>query len=113
MKLTDSILVIDMSNDVTVFISGNKVLMSTFYYVHKVMKIPHQQILDFPEILKSRTFHIKQRHMFLDSLGRAQYDPKLGGYISPRSLVIGTDTEFSQIVAKSSVEAFNIFLKSI
>lgn len=91
----------------------NKVLVSTFDYVHNVMKIPHQQILDFPEILRSRTFRIKQRHKFLQSLGRAQYNPKLEGYISPQSLVNGTDTEFCQSVARSSVEAFNIFLKSI
>ena len=87
--------------------------MATFDYVHNVMKLSHEQILDFPEILKSRIFRIKQRHMFLQTLGRAQYDPKLEGYVSPQRLVEGTDTEFSQSVAKSSVEAFNIFLKSV
>jgi mTERF domain-containing protein len=95
------------------FIAGNKPLVSVFDYAHNVMKLTHQQILDFPEILKCRTFRVKQRHLFLELLGRAQYNPNLEGYISPKTLVSGSDSEFCQIVAKSTVEAFNIFLKSI
>jgi len=87
--------------------------MLVFDYVHNVMKLTHQQIVEFPQILKSRTFRVKQRHLFLELLGRAQYNPNLEGYISPKALVSGTDSEFCQTVAKSSVEAFNIFLKSI
>lgn len=84
-----------------------------FDYVHNVMKLSHEQIVDFPEILRSREFRVKQRHLFLELLGRAQYNPNLEGYVSPKAVVSGTDSEFCQIVAKSSVEAFNIFLKSI
>ncbi|XP_021921985.1 transcription termination factor 3, mitochondrial isoform X3 [Zootermopsis nevadensis] len=95
------------------WLKSNKPLLVVFDYVHNVMKLTHQQIVDFPEILKSRTFRVKQRHLFLELLGRAQYNPKLEGYISPKAIVSGTDSEFCQAVAKSSVEAFNIFLKSI
>lgn len=92
---------------------SNKPLLSVFDYAHNVMKLTHQQIVDFPQILRSRTFRLKQRHLFLELLGRAQYNPNLEGYISPKTIVSGTDSEFCQTVAKSSVEAFNIFLKSI
>jgi mTERF domain-containing protein len=95
------------------FISGNKPLLTVFDYAHNIMKLTHQQIVDFPQILMSRTFRLKQRHMFLELLGRAQYNPNLEGYISPKAIVSGTDSEFCQTVAKSTVEAFNIFLKSI
>lgn len=95
------------------FIAGNKPLLSVFDYAHNVMKLTHQQILDFPQILNCRTFRVKQRHLFLELLGRAQYNPNLEGYISPEALVSGSDSEFCQTVAKSTVEAFNIFLKSI
>jgi mTERF domain-containing protein len=95
------------------FISGNKPLLSVFDYAHNIMKLTHQQIVDFPQILKSRIFRLKQRHLFLELLGRAQYNPNLEGYVSPQAIVSGTDSEFCKTVAKSSVEAFNIFLKSI
>jgi mTERF domain-containing protein len=95
------------------FISGNKPLLSVFDYAHNTMKLTHQQIVDFPQILRSRTFRLKQRHMFLELLGRAQYNPTLEGYVSPKVIVSGPDSEFCKTIAKSSVEDFNIFLKSI
>ncbi|XP_069698164.1 transcription termination factor 3, mitochondrial [Periplaneta americana] len=95
------------------WMKNNKNLVSVFDYAHNTMKLPHQQIVAFPHILVSRIFRVKQRHLFLQLIGRAQYNPNMEGYISPKDLVSGTDTEFCQIVAKSSVESFNVFLKTI
>ncbi|KAJ8876170.1 hypothetical protein PR048_024079 [Dryococelus australis] len=88
-------------------------LLERFEFVHNEMKIPHEQIVQFPRALCSRLFRIKQRHLFLHSLGRAQYNPTLENYISLGSLVDGTDAQFCENVAKTSVETLNVFLKTL
>lgn len=77
------------------------------------MKIPHSTILENPEILLSRNFRIKQRHLFLQKLNRAQYDPKKENYVSIQSLVRNTDIEFCKYYAKCSIDDFNMFLKTL
>ncbi|XP_067002509.2 transcription termination factor 3, mitochondrial [Anabrus simplex] len=88
-------------------------LKRRFDYVHNVMKISHEQLLKHPEILGSREFRTKQRHLFLESLDRAQYDPTAEGYVPLNKLVSGTDIEFCQNIAKTSVGTFNAFLKTL
>lgn len=87
-------------------------LKERFHYVHNIMKISHDAILKQPSVLGNRLYRTKQRHEFLQSLNKAQYDPKLPGYVSLVSLVVGTDAQFCKNVAKTSVETFNTFLKS-
>lgn len=77
------------------------------------MKFSHDKILQSPEILTSRRYRLKQRHQFLKSLGKAQFDETKPGYISMRSLVEGTDQEFVQNVCKSSLETFDNFVKTL
>ena len=75
------------------------------------MGLSHQQILDHPQVLANRLFRTRDRHEFLVHLGRAQYDPKKEGYISPRRLVTGSDQDFAINVAKSSEYKYVDFLK--
>lgn len=51
--------------------------------------------------------------MFLESLGRAQYNPLLPGYVSLDAFIKTTDVEFCTDIAKSSVLSFNLFLKTL
>lgn len=88
-------------------------MLKTFDYVVNTMKISPQLIVQWPEVLTCREFRIKQRHLFLKILGRAQYDPKLPNYISLLTLVGGTDADFAVDIAKSSLQAFNAFLKTL
>lgn len=77
------------------------------------MKISHQTIKQSPEVLMCRKFRIKQRHLFLEKLGRSQYDPQKENYIPIKSLVEDSDTEFCKKIAKCSVNDFNTFLKTL
>lgn len=88
-------------------------MVKTFNYVHSDMKVPHERILEFPNILTSRRFRIENRHSYLKSLGRDQYDPCKENYVSMKSLVSGTDAEFCANVAKTTPETYNLFLKSL
>ncbi|XP_073941668.1 mitochondrial transcription termination factor 3 isoform X2 [Choristoneura fumiferana] len=95
------------------YMLGHKTLLERFNYVHNEMQIPHHRILEDPEVLLSRNFRIKQRHLFLSRLGRAQYNPKKENYVPVKSLVEGTDIEFCKQYAKCNVADYNLFLKTL
>ncbi|KRT78288.1 hypothetical protein AMK59_7401 [Oryctes borbonicus] len=95
------------------FMKDKEKMCKTFDYIVNTMNIPQQMITEWPEVLTCREFRIKQRHLFLEALGKVQYDPKLPNYISLLSLVSGKDSEFAVDIAKSSLQAFNAFLKTL
>ncbi|CAG2056079.1 unnamed protein product, partial [Timema podura] len=80
------------------FGTGHNYLLSRFNFVHNEMNLPHERITLHPQVLGSRLFRTKQRHLFLKSLDRAQYDPLKPGYISLDRLVAGSDAEFCERV---------------
>ncbi|XP_019573962.2 transcription termination factor 3, mitochondrial [Rhinolophus sinicus] len=88
-------------------------LTETFDYVHNVMSIPHHVIVRFPQVFNTRLFKVKERHMFLTYLGRAQYDPAKPNYISLDKLVSMPDEVFCEEIAKTSVQDFEKFLKTL
>uniref|UniRef100_A0A8D0H2I0 Transcription termination factor 3, mitochondrial n=1 Tax=Sphenodon punctatus TaxID=8508 RepID=A0A8D0H2I0_SPHPU len=59
-----------------VLTTNKRKLTEVFDYVHNVMGIPHHIFAHFPQVFNSKLLRIKERHMFLKFLGRAQYDPK-------------------------------------
>lgn len=88
-------------------------LTETFDYVHNVMSIPHHVIVRFPQVFNTRLFKVKERHMFLTYLGRAQYDPAKPNYVSLDKLVSMPDEVFCEEIAKASVQDFEKFLKTL
>uniref|UniRef100_A0A182T305 Transcription termination factor 3, mitochondrial n=1 Tax=Anopheles maculatus TaxID=74869 RepID=A0A182T305_9DIPT len=88
-------------------------LQYRFEYIHRRMKLSHAEILQTPDLLLTRDVRIKQRHGFLKFLGKVQYDPKKELYIPLKSLAVGTDEEFVTEVAKSNMECYNRFLKTL
>ncbi|XP_053099459.1 transcription termination factor 3, mitochondrial isoform X2 [Hemicordylus capensis] len=88
-------------------------LTETFDYLHNVMGIPHSIIVHFPQVFNSKQLRIKERHMFLKFLGRAQYDPKQPSYISLEKLVSLPDDIFCTEVAKATVQDFHKFQKTL
>lgn len=92
---------------------NQRTLLERFHFIHNVMKISHQTILKNPEILMCRKFRIKQRHLFLEKLGRSQYNPKKENFVPIKSLIEDTDVEFCKNIAKCTVKDYNIFLKTL
>ncbi|VVC24613.1 Transcription termination factor, mitochondrial/chloroplastic [Cinara cedri] len=88
-------------------------LLQRFDYIHNTMNINHDRIVLEPQVLSCRLFRIKQRHEYLKYLNRVQYDPTKPNYVSLLKLVSGTDSEFCLNIAKTSVEMFNSYLKTI
>jgi hypothetical protein len=88
-------------------------LLDRFDYLHNVVKMDHETMLQFPGVLTCRSFRVKQRHGYLCYLNRAQYDPKLPNYVSPLKLISDSDSNFAVHVAKASVQEFNDFCKTV
>nr|XP_030718803.1 transcription termination factor 3, mitochondrial isoform X2 [Globicephala melas] len=93
--------------------ASKRKITETFDYVHNVMCIPHHIIVKFPQVFNSRLFKVKERHLFLAYLGRAQYDPGKPNYISLDKLVSVPDEIFCEEMAKASVQDFEKFLKTL
>ncbi|XP_030159602.1 transcription termination factor 3, mitochondrial isoform X2 [Lynx canadensis] len=103
-----------MITQVPKMLTANKrKLTEIFDYVHNVMSIPHHLIVRFPQVFNTRLFKIKERHLFLTYLGRAQYDPTKLNYISLDKLVSMPDEIFCEEIAKASVQDFEKFLKTL
>jgi len=90
---------------------GRHAVTKRFDYLHNTIGYTHEDILVWPQVLRTRVFIIRQRHEFLKSIGRDQFDPKKENFVSLKSLVLGRDSDFCRIVAKVSVNEFNMFLK--
>lgn len=90
-----------------------KSLLERFDFLHNTMGISHSQIVFYPEALFSRLFNLRERHLYLCHLHRAQYDPKKPEYVSLKLLTTDTDQEFCEKAAHTCVEEFNKFLKTL
>ncbi|XP_058030411.1 transcription termination factor 3, mitochondrial isoform X2 [Ahaetulla prasina] len=64
-------------------------------------------------IFNGKLLRIKERHLFLKFLGRAQYDPEQPNYISLEKLIAMPDDVFCAEVAKAEVTDFEKFLKTL
>lgn len=96
-----------------IWMKNRKLLVECFDYIHNQMKLPHETIAQQPEVLTCRLHKLKQRHMFLVTQKKAQYDPTKPLYVSLKALISNTDAEFCANVAKTPVETFNMFLKTL
>ncbi|KAI1902520.1 hypothetical protein AGOR_G00045600 [Albula goreensis] len=88
-------------------------LTETFDYIHNTMAVPHMLIVKFPQVLNTSLLRIKERHLFLQHLGKAQYDPTLPGYISLDQLAALPDPAFCAQLAAASLEDFELFQKML
>lgn len=95
------------------YIMSKHHLLERFNYIHNIMGINHDRIILEPQVLTSRLFRIKQRHEYLKYLNRAQYNPSMPNYVSLLNLVTGTDSDFCLNTAKTNIEKFNNYLKTV
>ncbi|XP_063041277.1 transcription termination factor 3, mitochondrial [Engraulis encrasicolus] len=103
-----------MVTKVPKLLTANKTkLTKIFDYMHNTMGIPQHLISKFPQVLNSSFLRMKERHLFLKYLGRAQYNPAEPNYISLDRLVTLPDGEFCASVALATVEDFECFQKTL
>lgn len=88
-------------------------MVRTFDFVHNEMRIPHEIIAKYPAILNRRVSLVRQRHKYLETLNRHQYDPCKPLFVPLSAFYVIDDAEFCSKYAKTSVNDFNAFLKTI
>jgi len=98
--------------------SKENLVLQQFEILHNEAKIPHEILARFPTSLLTPWWVTKQRLLFLESLGRAQFDPNLPNYVSPEMLTDISGDEYGDVafcnkVAKCSVELFEKFQKTL
>lgn len=96
------------------FFVGNALSLNfRFDVVHHTIGLSHETILQHPYILLKNRLLLKSRHLFLEKLGRNQYDPKKPNFISPHILCEENDAEFCELGAGVPVDLYNKFLLSV
>lgn len=88
--------------------------MERYDVITREMKIPQELVLENPSILLARTFILRERLVFLKSLGRAQYDKSLPLYVPLDAIhTYASNEEFAVNVAKTTYEKFDAYLRTI
>ncbi|KAI4871813.1 hypothetical protein NFI96_016371 [Prochilodus magdalenae] len=96
-----------------VLTANKRKLTQVFDFIHNVMGVPHSLIANFPQVLNAKFLRIKERHLFLEYLGRAHYDPAHPNYVSLERLVALPDETFCSEVALTAVDDFERFQKTL
>lgn len=96
-----------------VLTANKKKLSQIFDLLHNTMKVPHHLIAKFPQVLNTKYLRVKERHLFLEYLGKAQYDPAQPNYISLDLLVSFPDETFCSELASAKLEDFFLFQKTL
>ncbi|KAM3596954.1 uncharacterized protein V6R79_023392 [Siganus canaliculatus] len=96
-----------------VLTANKRKLTQIFDFLHNTMKVPHHLITKFPQVLNTKYLRIRERHLFLEYLGKAQYDPALPNYISLDRLVSLPDESFCSELALATVDDFQLFQKTL
>ncbi|XP_071356542.1 transcription termination factor 3, mitochondrial [Trachinotus anak] len=96
-----------------VLTANKRKLTQIFDFLHNTMKVPHHLITKFPQVLNTKYLRIKERHLFLEYLGKAQYDPNLPNYISLDRLASLPDENFCTELAMATLEDFYLFQKTL
>jgi len=88
-------------------------MVSNYDYVTGVMGLDRQMIINTPKILTARQYRLRSRHQFLLYRGAAEYDPARPGYVSLADLIDDTDEWWCAKVARTTVQEYDDFLRSI
>lgn len=96
-----------------VLTANKKKLTQIFDWLHNTMKVPHHLIVKFPQVLNTKFLRVRERHLFLEYLGKAQYDPAQPNYIALDRLVSCPDEMFCSELAAAKLEDFYLFQKTL
>lgn len=96
-----------------VLTANKRKLTQIFDFLHNTMKVPHHLITKFPQVLNTKFLRIQERHLFLEYLGKAQYDPTQPNFISLGRLVSLPNETFCTELALATLEDFYLFQKTL
>ena len=89
------------------------VIEANFVYLTRVVKLTHDEIASYPPILQVPLHLLKSRYAYLKFLDRVQFDPTKPNFISLKKLIEPEDAVFCEKSAKTSLNEYMKFLKSV
>lgn len=96
------------------FIKDFKKVEANFIFLNQVAKLSHEEIASCPQVLTESLLTLKSRYAFLKQLDRLQFDPTKPNFVSLKCLTRArTDEDFCKHVAKSTVQEYKSFLKTV
>ena len=95
------------------FTKDFKSIQANFTFLTQVAGLGHADIAFYPPILQTPYVLLKTRYAYLKHLDRLQLDPTKPNYVSLKDLVVHNDKDFCQRIAKTTIDDFNKFIKSI
>ncbi|XP_065564851.1 transcription termination factor 3, mitochondrial-like isoform X3 [Artemia franciscana] len=99
--------------DPRVFLIPSQTMVERFNYFHNIMKIPHQTVLEYPALFRTRLLRLRPRHEFLEVNNRHQYDKTRPDFVPIDQMIKRDDSFFAVEIAGSSIDVYNEFLKTI
>jgi mTERF domain-containing protein len=88
-------------------------LHKNYDYLRREAGLTNQDMVRFPQILKMRHHLMRERHEYLRILGRDQFDPSKALYVPPSALEDSTDLEFCTKYAKTCLDDYHCYLKTL
>jgi mTERF domain-containing protein len=95
------------------FTKDFKQIESNFIFLTQVIKLTHEQIATYPPILNCPLIRLKSRFAYLKHLNRLQFDPTQPNFVSVKAFDEPNDEVFCTNTAKTSLDDFNKFLKTV
>ena len=84
-------------------------IQDKFDLLHNDAGYSHELLANFAQALNGDLLTIKTRLLFLQKLGKDQFDPSLPNYVNPYLLVNSPDKKFCEKAAKAPVDLLNKF----
>jgi len=97
----------------SVFMAEQETLSLRLRLLRDKMALEPHTIVASSELLTCKMHVIANRHFFLKSIGRAQYDPAQPLYVSLRLMAEVDDEQFATDLAESTVAEYDAFLHDV
>lgn len=95
------------------FTKDYQIIQSNFTFLTQVAKLTHNEIAVFPPILCTPQIILKSRYAYLKHLDRLQLDPTKPNFVSLKSLTQYDDNEFCRKTAKTNLDDYKAFLRTL
>ena len=95
------------------FIYDYKLIELNFDFLFNEMQMPRSSFIQYPPILKQSFQQLRTRCLYLKYLKRQQFDPTKPNFIPLKDLCLKTNELFCHHVAKSSLQHYLNFMKTL
>jgi hypothetical protein len=95
------------------FIYDYKLIELNFDFLFNEMQLDRARFIEYPPILKQSFQQLRTRCLYLKYLRRQQFDPTKPNYVSLKDLCMKTNDLFCQRVAKTSLQKYLNFMKTL